>query len=103
MFVQDTDDTPVIFRADRKDGSITAVFPTIAGSVGDPSSMSCFAHVGQHSACCLEWYRGTRPAKPTEYAELKRELESAPYGYLLKICRRITPQHCEALRADHAR
>jgi len=51
--------------------------------------MSCFAHIGQHSACDLGWYNQTRPATPEEYADLKRELESAPYGYKLKIYHRM--------------
>jgi hypothetical protein len=87
------DITPVIFRTERSDpfkGDVTAVFPC------DPfdnygRQMSCFAHVGQHSGCDLTWYWNTRAATPVEYAALKRELESAPYGYQLKVYKRIQP------------
>lgn len=82
--------TIVLFRADRrKNPEITAVFPEIPGTVGC-DDMTCFAHVGQHSACSFLWYRTTRPATPDEYKCLKRELESAPYHYRLKVARRIS-------------
>lgn len=89
-FKPDTDETPVLFRADREGGQtfITAVFPTIqADNAGH--LMSCYAHVGQHSACTLDWYNTTRAAKPAEYADLKLELEGAPYGYRLRVYRRM--------------
>jgi len=89
-FTPDTDETPVIFRADGENGQtyITAVFPTIPAD-NEGYKMSCYAHVGQHSACDFGWYNQTRAAKPAEYADLKRELESAPYGYRLKVYRRM--------------
>ena len=64
----------VLFRANRSGafkGDVTAVFPSLAEGRG---LVACYAHIGQHSACCLDWYRGTRPATPTEYADLHREL-----------------------------
>jgi hypothetical protein len=112
-FKQDDEETPVLFRLSAgekwskrhgrampcwRSAYLTAVFPTIPGSVSDPYSMSCYARVGQHSSCSWEWYRETRPAKPEDYASLKRELESAPYGYRLKVCHRITPQMRNELR-----
>lgn len=50
---------------------------------------SSYEHNGGHggasySACI----RRTRPAKPEEYAQLKRELESEPYNYRLKVIQR---------------
>jgi hypothetical protein len=92
--------TPVIFRADKRDGDVTAVFPT------DPADytgecMGCYAHVGQHSQCSLAWYHShTRPATPAEYADLKAELEAAPYGYRLAVYKRITREHRNAYRAE---
>ena len=64
----------VLFRANRSGafkGDVTAVFPSLVEGRG---LVACYAHIGQHSACCLEWYRGTRPAAPTEYADLHQEL-----------------------------
>lgn len=83
---------PVLFRADRAGefkGHITAVFPTLPGTVGR-DDMTCYAHIGQHSACTHGWYRTTRPATETESASLRRELEGAPFNYRLRIVRRIT-------------
>ena len=88
---QDTPDTPVVFRRERrKDGEVTAVFPTIPADVHG-RAMQCYAHVGQHSGCSREWYNGTRAAKPDEYRDLARELEQ--YGYRLKVYARIQPAH----------
>lgn len=83
-------ETPVLFRADRESGEtcITAVFPTIPAD-DEGRLMSCFAHVGQHSACCMEWYNHTRAATPNEYADLKAELEAKPYGYRLRVYHRM--------------
>jgi hypothetical protein len=86
--------TLVIFRAEKSGlfkGDVTAVFPyEPQGDTG--RLMSCYAHIGQHSGASMFWYRGTRPATPAEYADLKRELES--YGppeahYDLDVRKRI--------------
>lgn len=77
---QDTEPTPVLFRVAR-DGAgdyLTAVFPTEPGTL-DYWTMGAYAHVGQHCSCSLDWYRTTRPATPTEYADLLAELESIGY------------------------
>jgi len=100
-FEPDTEFTPVIFRTD-KDGEVTAVFPTQPGGrIGDGTFL-CYAHVGQHGGCSLGWYQTTRPAKASEYADLKRELESAPYGYRLKVAQRMTKEHRAAYDAASA-
>lgn len=72
-----TDSVPIIFRAERSGdfkGDVTAVFPTIAGDY--EGRMSCYMHVGQHSACSFAWYRTTRPATSEEYVPLLRELRA---------------------------
>lgn len=92
--------TLVLFRRDRRAaGEVTAVFPEMPGT-NDPGTMSCYAHVGQHSSCSKEWLQTTRPATPTEYACLKRELESAPYWYDLIVRQRITRQMDDNRRAE---
>ena len=71
--------TIVIFRAEKSGnfkGDVTAVFPYEPWS--SAYDMTCYAHVGQHSAASMAWYYTTRAAKPHEYADLKRELEN--YG-----------------------
>jgi hypothetical protein len=85
---------PVIFRADRSGdfkGSITAVFPT---GEANPGNLVCYAHVGQHGECSLDWYRSTRPAKPHEYEPLLRELQGIygrePDAVQLVVYKRMT-------------
>lgn len=100
---------PVIFRAERSDGSVTAVFPTLAwDSAGH--YFTVYAHIGQHSSGSRDWYRSTRPANPEEYGPLLAELrgiyttrpEELPdiYGepVELVIYQRMTPRHRAALR-----
>jgi len=84
----DTESTKVIFRADKRDGEIIAIFPASAGT-NDPYTCSCYVHMGQHGSASLDYVRQrTRPATPTEYRDLKRELRSI--GYRLKIAKRMT-------------
>lgn len=79
----DTDITPVVFRVWRDSGSVLALFPTI-----DEGHFyfhcASYEHVGQHGvadyAYCIQ---RTRPAKPAEYAALKRELTQR--GYNLRV------------------
>ena len=99
--------TVVIFRAGRTaPHDVTAVFPyEPAGPHG--YEMSCYAHVGQHSACTYEWFLSTRPATPAEYADLKTELEN--YGppdahYRLVVRKRIAhSKRIEESRAQDRR
>jgi hypothetical protein len=103
-FKPDENETPVIFRAQREAGTlwITAVFPCEPATLqGD--TFTIYQHVGQHGAGSYGWYQRTRAATPAEYADLKRELESAPYGYRLKVYKRMTRGHREALRAEASR
>ena len=79
--------TTVIFRKDKNE--IVAVFPAYPGTY-DLATMTCYAHVGQHSSCHAEWYRITQPATPEEYKDLLEELISIGYDDL-KIVKRITP------------
>lgn len=65
---------PVIFRAERSDGTVTAVFPTMPGTY-NPSTFTVYVHVGQHTTGTYPWYYKTRAAKPSEYAALLRELQ----------------------------
>ncbi len=81
--------TKVIFRKD-KTGEVTAVFPEVPASHTTLDSYSCYSHLGQHSSCCYEWYRQTKPATPEEYASLKQELESAPYWYNLEVIQKMS-------------
>lgn len=66
-----TETVRVIYRADRTDGEVTAF---LDGSA-NPGNIVCYAHIGQHGEASLDYYREcTRPATPTEFAALHREL-----------------------------
>lgn len=72
--------TLVIFRKWRqKNGSIIALFPEIpADHVG--LYCSSYEHVGQHGAAdYVTVMQRSKPAMPSEYADLKKELESNHY------------------------
>lgn len=95
---QDTEVTKVIFRQ-FKDGKheVIAFFPELCGG-HLPNTCSSYLHVGQHGAAdCQAIVRGTRLAHPSNYADLKAELESI--GYKLQVCYRFTRKHYETRRA----
>lgn len=99
---QNPESVPVIFRADKSGefkGQVSAVFPTLPGT-NDPYTCAFFAHIGQHGSCDFDWYATTRPATPAEYADLQRELEAAPYGYVLDVRKRWTRAMDDARRAE---
>lgn len=86
MNPEDEEVTPVIFK--KLEGEVIALFP--ADNEG-PGMIGSFMRVGQHGAASASLC-GTLPsAKPEEYAALKKELESAPYHYRLKVYRRRQP------------
>lgn len=102
-FERDEHETPVLFRvhrAPKKHGAdVTAVFPCEPHDING-RYMSCYVHVGQHGACDLGWYQRTRPATAEEYADLRRELEGAPYGYRLKPYQRVHAKLRQAFWAE---
>lgn len=82
--------TKVIFRKwpKSKGGDVIALFPAIAGTVGDPFTCESYMHVGQHGAASVFLTRETRPAIKQEAAPLARELRRI--GYRLQICKRFS-------------
>ena len=89
---QDKEKTKVIFRKDKRNGEIDAIFPEIIGT-HDPYTMSCYAHIGQHSTCsmCHVWYNTIKPTEE-EIQPLKKELEEL-FGYNLDIKYKMTQKH----------
>jgi len=82
---QDTEPTKTIFRC-WPDGNVLALFPRQAGT-NDASTCGSYEHVGQHGAAdAFHVMQTTRPAAPTEYADLLAELESI--GYRVKVAAR---------------
>lgn len=80
---------PVIFRVFR--GEVLALFPTLPGT-NDPSTMTCYSHIGQHSSASMFITSEGRLATPEEYAPLLKELTNV-VGYNLTIVKRATRKH----------
>jgi hypothetical protein len=82
---QDTEITKVIFRKWKVQGDIIAIFPELSYRQNYRTQM--YQHVGQHGEGDYQHVvSATVPAKPSEYADLKRELEGI--GYKLKVVKR---------------
>lgn len=96
---------PVIFRVwpKKEGGGVIALFPTLPGSTQDWYSVTSYEHVGGHGHADMDLVNATRLATPAEYASLKRELESGPYGYKLKVYERATPAMRRKLLAEARR
>jgi hypothetical protein len=80
--------TRVIFRKwhTRYGGEVIALFPEIESGY---TMVLSYEHLGQHGGANYESVlRQSRPAAPVEYKALKRELESYPFYYNLKVIRR---------------
>jgi hypothetical protein len=89
--------TPVIFKL--CEGEPTAIFPTLAGAVGQPDTMTCYAHIGQHGIASRAWVASAPPARPDEYRDLLKELRAIGYDDLV-IRRRMTDSDHRARLAD---
>lgn len=84
-------ETPVIFRKwpKREGGDVIALFPAELGTY-DPYTCGSYQHVGQHGSADPHMVvNATKKAKPEEYADLKRELESAPYHYRFRVYEKL--------------
>lgn len=90
--------TVVVFRVwgRRNGGSVLALFPAEPSDDTEAHCLS-YEHNGQHGGAdyygCLA---RTRPAKPEEYASLKRELEGL--GYTLRVVQKASRDHHEKRR-----
>ena len=75
-------------------GDVIACLPDVPAN---PGHMVMYEHIGQHGE---GRYWGvlarTRPAKPEEYAALKRELEDR--GYELRVLRRFNHRQRKGVR-----
>lgn len=77
----------VVFRV-FKTGDVIALFP-MEPATTDGRYITSYMHIGQHSAADYHGVIGdTRPATEAEYTPLRKELESAPYGYTFQIAKR---------------
>ena len=88
---------PVIFRVYRSGhgkGDAVAIFPSVIGACHD-RSVTVYEHVGQHgTARMIDMRQITRPARPSEYRALAKELRRVGYERL-RVVKRDTPQYRE--------
>lgn len=69
--------TKVKFLYHEENKDLFALFPELKEGVDE---YCCYAAVGQHSTCTISYEKECRAASPTEYADLKAELESIGYN-----------------------
>jgi len=78
--------TKVKFLIEKPEGdlpcNVFAFFPEIKGT-NQPGMFTSYAHIGQHSACHIDYANECKEASPEQYADLKRELEGL--GYVLEV------------------
>jgi hypothetical protein len=96
--------TKVVFRKwpKREGGDVVALMFEEVGDY-DPATFTCYQHVGQHGCADMGVVYKTKLAKPAEYENLKRELESRPYGYRFKVYKRIPRDAISVRRAALSR
>lgn len=96
--VKRAEKTKVIFRKwpESEGGDVIAIFPEEPGT-NDPYTCTMYERVGQHgSGDPSGVIRRTKPAKPSEYADLKREL--GRIGYKLEVIQRTSSSMLEVRR-----
>ena len=75
---KDTHKTKVQFLKNKDE--LFAYFPN---EIHSSNLRTCYAHIGQHSPCSIEYANEAKKATKREYKELQKELENI--GYNLEI------------------
>ncbi len=67
-------------------GEVFAYFPQVDynKTLYGTGVKTCYSHIGQHSACNIDYARECKPATPEQYQSLLSELTQL--GYNLRIC-----------------
>lgn len=90
-----SDPVKVLFRRDRENGEVIAVFPYLAGT-NDPYTCTIYVHNGQHSSAPLHaMINTTDPCASPLTDDLHKEL--VRIGYNLTVVKRVNRER--ALRA----
>lgn len=78
--------TRVKFLVHQTNGELYAFFPQLKAEFNGyrHDNRLSYSHVGQHSACNIEYVKESRLATEAEYKDLKKELEGQ--GYELLVC-----------------
>ena len=70
------------------------VFAYFVDEIADyEGNHTSYAHIGQHSACCIEYAKESRQAKHSEYLPLFNELRSI--GYHIEVVSKGRAGLCE--------
>lgn len=80
---QDTTKTDVLFLIEIFEDAkndVFALFPNENYFRHDSDTKLCYAHIGQHSACHLDYAKVCAKATADQYKDLKKELESIGYN-----------------------
>lgn len=77
--VNESDALDVVFYIDQ-DGEVLAYFPEEDGD--SKGNKTCYAHMGQHSACSPDYVKDLEKATAEEYAALAKELKGQGYDKL---------------------
>ena len=77
---KDKHKTQVVFLFNEREKDLFAFF--LNEDYNDISSLTkvCYSHVGQHSACVMDYAKESRQATKDEYKDLKGELEGLGYN-----------------------
>lgn len=76
----------VLFRKDRKDGTITAFIPSMSVFRGE---IGCYQHIGQHGTASINYYNDTLKASEKEYRDLLSELKLIYDDYEIVVRHRL--------------
>jgi hypothetical protein len=80
---KEAEKTKVIFLLERgSDNEVFAYFPYLNYNE-DRYLKTCYAHIGQHSACHSGYAKNRRKATKEQYLPIQKELESI--GYNLEV------------------
>ena len=98
---------PVIFKKhydrDLREWLVTAFFPTEPANY-DGTTMTCYAHIGQHGGASFGFFWSGKKCKPEEYKDLLEELDgiymSEPDPMELVVYQRMTAKHRDEFRAE---
>lgn len=95
--------TKVKFLIEKPEGdlpcNVFAFFPEIKGN-NQPGMFSCYAHIGQHSACHIDYAKECKEAQINEYWPLLQELIGQGYDDLLIMNEQTIQCHREPTKGE---
>ena len=78
--------TIVVFLIEKESNDVFAFFPREDYYRYKSDTKTCYAHIGQHSACSMEYAKECKLATKNEYKDLEIELKSIGYDlYIQKV------------------